>query len=49
MMESESTKKNIQLKDLPPHLQRKYKNSILFEKENIGKAKKYNFDIQKIK
>ncbi len=48
-METETKTKNIQFKDLPPHLQRKYKNSILFDKENIGKAKKYNFDIQKIK
>ncbi len=48
-METESIKKSIQFKDLPPHLQLKYKNSILFEKENIGNNKKYNFDIQKIK
>jgi hypothetical protein len=31
-MENESTVNKIKLRDLPPHLQRKYKNSVLFEK-----------------
>ena len=49
-MENESINNKIKLKDLPPHLQRKYKNSILFEKENLQqKAKKYYFDLDKLK
>jgi hypothetical protein len=31
-METDLSKKPIKLQDLPPHLQRKYKNSIIFEK-----------------
>lgn len=36
-------------KDLPAHLQKKYKNSIIFEKENQLSDSKFEFNLQKLK
>lgn len=36
------------MKDLPIHLQQKYKNSPVFEKENINAHKKLKFDLHKL-
>lgn len=48
-MEKETVMKEIRYKDLPPHLKKKYKNSVLFEQENQIRAKKYDFDMKKLK
>ena len=45
----EETKKKILLKDMPAHLQRKYKHSPLFEKETSQNHKRFDFDMQKLK
>lgn len=44
----EESKKKLKFKDLPVHLQNKYKNSPIFEKENAFPTKKLNFDLQKL-
>lgn len=36
-------------KDLPPHLQKKYKNSIIFERERRGAEGNFEFNLQKLK
>jgi hypothetical protein len=35
--------------ELPKHLQQKYKNSIIFQKENRVQRAQFKFDVQKLK
>jgi hypothetical protein len=39
----------IRYRDLPAQLQKKYKNSIIFEKENRLGEGKFEFNVQKLK
>jgi hypothetical protein len=48
-MDKEEQKKKLRYCDLPIHLQRKYKNSPIFEKENAQTKKRFDFDLQKLK
>ena len=39
----------IKFKELPPHLQKKYKNSVVFLKENQHPERKFEFNMSKLK
>lgn len=45
----EEMKKLPKFEELPKHLQRKYKNSIIFEKENKVTSKALKFDAEKLR
>lgn len=47
-MIKEESKKKIKFRDLPIHLQQKYKNSPIFEKENLEAGKRLDFDIHRL-
>ena len=48
-MSKEGHHKKLVLKELPIHLQKKYKHSPIFEKENSQQSKLFDFDMQKLK
>ena len=48
-MNKEEPKKKIKYNQLPVHLQKKYKNSPLFAKENLDNRAKFDFDVHKLK
>lgn len=48
-MNKEDEKKIIRYRDLPPHLQRKYKNSPIFAKQSRECVKKFDFDLEKLR
>lgn len=49
LMSKEGQAQPLRLKDLPKKLQQKYRNSIVFEKENKCAFKKFEFDAEKLK